>query len=367
MLENFTAPSASAPVFPRIDIPRQRWRDGIVVRVPNWLGDAMMALPAIACLRRLTPHPCGLFAAVPDKLAQLFEAIPMIDVVVPIGSGHSLWTKAQRRSVGLLNPGLGFLFVNSLKSAVSLRMSGVPLLFGASSGLRGLLMGRTFKVDWHRKGGYADTHQAHITMAMTHAMGAPKWDGVMPPFDLDPEGIGLDIPWPDGFTVEGGPLLVVAPGAAYGPAKRWPAESFRTVCEWWIKGRGGRVAAVGAPDESGACMAVTAGLPADLAANLAGATGLRGLAKTLQEAAACVTNDSGVMHLAAALGRPGVAVFGSTDPYATGPLGGGWTVAIEPQSCAPCFSRTCVNPDVDYRCLSAVTPRAVIEALEKLR
>ncbi len=200
---------------------------------------------------------------------------------------------------------------------------------------------------------------------MTYALGADVWDGSMPMFDPDSDGIAVEIPWPKGFVLDDKPLLAVAPGAAYGPAKRWPGESFMRVCEWWINERKGVVVAVGAPDERDACAAVVGKLPAEAAANLAGATDLRGLIKVLQAASTCVTNDSGVMHLAAALGRPGVAVFGSTDPYATGPLGGKWVVAMESQPCAPCFFRECGNPAHDYKCLTAITPAAVIEALRK--
>jgi heptosyltransferase-2 len=132
---------------------------------------------------------------------------------------------------------------------------------------------------------------------------------------------------------------VAAPGAAYGPAKQWPVTGFRAVADWWQKQTGGRVMVVGAAADREAADAVAG--REERVLNLAGRTTLAELMALLRRATCVVANDSGVMHLAAGLGVPGVGLFGCTDPVATGPLGGRWIVLSRPLDCAPCFRRVC--------------------------
>jgi len=166
-----------------------------------------------------------------------------------------------------------------------------------------------------------------------------------------------------GVEASAGPWLVLAPGAAYGPAKQWPAEHFAAVARWW-RGRGGRVVVVGTSKEREAGEAIRAAIPEAL--NLAGQTSLHELMAVLALCDLAVTNDSGAMHLGAALGCRGVAVFGSTDAVATGPIGGRWVLLADPPACAPCLRRTCDRTDRPYECLLRIEPAAVIEAVEGL-
>jgi len=359
----FTPPKGDLPDFPVTPIERGQWRDGIIVRSPNWLGDAAMALPAMCCLKDLLPDYCGFFVAAPDNLIPFYEAIPWVDHIVPLGSGHSTWNPKAVWRVARITPGVGFLFVNSFRSAWYFRRARVGRLYGAANGLRNLLLTRSFPVKWHGREGYATSHQAHLYVAMAKALGAKDWDGRFPEFRIvdEPE---LTPPELTEFLTAG-KLLAVAPGAAYGPAKRWPAERFNAVCRWWVEERGGNVLSLGAGKEREAAEAAVAGLPPGRALCLAGKTSLAGLMRALSAAERCVANDSGVMHLAAALGKTGVAVFGSTDPFATGPLGGKWAVLLERQTCAPCFSRECRREAPGYQCLAAVTPEMVVKTLER--
>lgn len=157
---------------------------------------------------------------------------------------------------------------------------------------------------------------------------------------------------------DAGEPLVLAPGARYGPAKRWPIERFAAVAQAWKRGRavivGGR--------EDAADGAALAGRLGDAALDLSGRTDLPALAGVLARAAAVVSNDSGVAHLAAALGRLTVVVFGSTDPRWTAPRGPHVRVIWDRVSCSPCFRRTC--PYVDsYACLRIVEARRVVAEL----
>ncbi|MCF7853186.1 MAG: glycosyltransferase family 9 protein, partial [Candidatus Pacebacteria bacterium] len=150
------------------------------------------------------------------------------------------------------------------------------------------------------------------------------------------------------------------PGAAYGPAKQWPVDNFRQVADAWTA-EGGRVVVVGTNAERDAAVEIID--PRSNNLNLCGKTSLSQLMAVLKTVALCVANDSGAMHLAAGLGTPGVAIFGSTNPDATGPLGAPWVVLANPPACAPCFARECQRPANRYQCLTAITPDHVMQAL----
>jgi heptosyltransferase-2 len=339
------------------------WRNGIVVRSPNWLGDAIMALPAMTCLKKALPEKCGFFVVCPDNLSPLYSSISWVSKIITTGSGHSALSKEKLSELSGLRASMGFLFVNSFRSAWYFRQT-VPKVYGASNGLRNILLTRSFKVRWHEKKSYAKEHQSYKYLSMVYDLGCEKWDEIYPEFTLvdsselrDKELISF---------LDAGKVLVIAPGAAYGPAKRWSASSYNEVCRYWIKERNGRVVIVGSLDEMETAESVGSGLDSSRILNLAGKTNLKELIYILKKSDMCISNDSGVMHLGSALDTKGVAVFGSTDPFSTGPLSKNWTVLLKKQTCSPCFSRECVNPEKNYKCLQSITPSDVIEAIEKL-
>ena len=159
---------------------------------------------------------------------------------------------------------------------------------------------------------------------------------------------------------DAGEALVLAPGARFGPAKRWPAKRYAEVARSWTKGS---VVLVGGEEDKDDVHAVARSLE-KTPINLAGKTSLPELAAVLARAAAVVSNDSGVAHLAAAVGAPSVTVFGSTDPRWTAPRGERSRVIWERVSCAPCFRRRCPYVDA-YACLRVVQAGRVVEALPR--
>jgi heptosyltransferase-2 len=151
--------------------------------------------------------------------------------------------------------------------------------------------------------------------------------------------------------------LILAPGARYGPAKRWAPERFAEVARAWR----GQVVLVGDEGDAGETSAVRSHLDKS-ALDLTGKTDLPTLAAVLARAAAVVSNDSGAAHVAAALGRPTIIVFGSTDPSWTAPRGDHVTVIRDPVRCSPCFRSVCPLEDA-YACLRIVESDGVIRAL----
>ncbi len=339
------------------------WRNGIVVRSPNWLGDAIMALPAMTCIKKALPEGCGFFVVCPDNLSPLYSSIPWVSKIITTGSGHSSLNKEKLKELSELRAGLGFLFVNSFRSAWYFRKT-VPKVYGASNGLRNILLTRSFRVKWHEKKSYSEEHQSYKYLSMVYELGCEKWDENYPEFTLIDSSELRDQKIKT--FLEEGNVMVVAPGAAYGPAKRWDASSYNEVCRYWMKEKNGRVVIVGANNETETAESVVLGLDNSRILNLAGKTNLKELIYILKKSDICISNDSGVMHLGSALDTKGVAVFGSTDPFATGPLSKNWTVLLKKQSCSPCFSRECVNPEKTYMCLQSITPADVIEAIEKV-
>ena len=350
------------PVFELYRIEKKEWRDGILVRSPNWLGDAVMSIPALLQLRALLPEFCGLFVLCPKGIAPLFQALPCVDRVVPVSDPHSFLSAGERQTVKRLLPGIGVLFNNSFRDAVSLKWARVPMLFGARARNRSWLLKRSYAFPKRITAALNKPHQAAKSMAIAGALGAAPWDGRLPEFrdlvtreELSPELEAL---------LRKERILAVAGGAAYGAAKRWPAQSFGSVAEKWIREKDGFVVALGSKGERPIAGEILAGLPEERVLNAAGNTSLEELMLILKHASMCVANDSGVMHLAAILGVPGVAPFGSTDPAATSPLSRNWRIVFDKIECAPCFRRVC--PKGTKACFDSLTPEFVWEVMKDI-
>jgi len=365
---SLTDPAAifsGAPLFPVREIASGKFRNGIAVRMPNHLGDTVMALPALVSLRALLPRYCALYAIAPAAFQPLFEAIPEVDGFLPLGRPHRFWRMKELRNLRMFRAGVGVLFNRSFRDALMMRCAGIPLLCGPAGRGGALFFDRVLRYPpLHPGGAPATRHQARRYFDLAQALGVAGIPA-MPHFDFD--RLAGELPDFLRKAVEAKELLVLAPGAAYGPAKRWSARNFHHVAAAWLE-RGGTVAAVGGAAEAPAGAECLDGLPADRAFDFCGKTALGDLMRLLRAARAAVANDSGVMHLAAALGTPGVAVFGSTDPAATAPVSAKWRIVAAPPACAPCLRRKCPRAAAGDapECMAAVAPETVREALDAL-
>ena len=349
------------PVSNPFPMDPHAWRAGLLVRTPNWLGDAVMTFPAMRQLKKVLPRSCGLFTACPSGLAPLYRALDLVDVVIPLKDAHAFPSWREWQSIRSLHCGAGILFNNSLRDAMALKAACIPRLFGASARCRGVFLSRSLRFPARRDHVLNKPHQAAKYLALASLLGAEPWDGELPGLtpQIEPETLS---PRVAGFLSRK-KLLVLAPGAAYGDAKRWPSEWFRSVAEEWI-GRGGVLVSVGSRTEREVAAKTLEGLPSGEADCLAGETSLDELMLLLKQSDAVVANDSGVMHLAAALGTKGVAVFGSTDCAATAPVSQRWRIVYRKLPCSPCFRRVC--PKGSKECFASVRPETVVRALELL-
>ena len=338
----------------------------VLVMAPNWLGDAVMALPALADLRR---HFAGarLVVAARASIAPLYALVPGVDEVVTLQwrggllRRRSMHADAERlRAVGAA---VAILFPNSFAAAWLVNTAGVADRWGYASDWRRPLLTRAVRRVRRSQ------HQGAYYQTLVRELGAP----VGP---LEPR---LEIP----ATVTAAarqllsergwdatrPLMVVAPGAAYGTAKRWLPSHFARLVDTWSRERGLQCVMVGSAADRETTQWILGLLDASIrraAIDLAGVTSLETLAGVLGLAAVCVSNDSGAMHLAGAAGVPLAALFGPTREYETAPLvrqGGRAEVLIHPVWCRPCMLREC---PIDHRCMKGLQPEQVSGAVARL-
>ena len=334
-------------------VKKSSWRNGMLVRMPNHLGDAVMALPALKALRSILPENHTLVVVCPESCCQLYESIPEIaDTVIGIPRIHTCWDMETISQIRRLRLGIGVLFNNSFRDCLMLKASGIPELYGYNARCRRFLLKNSLPFKSVKKGKMALCHQANLYYALATAFGAAKWDGSVPELAASPSATKQE------------KILVISPGAAYGDAKRYPASYCRRIAELWIE-RSGKVIITGTANENICCDEIIKDLPPEKAVNLCGRTPeLKDLMQVLKNADAVLANDSGTMHLAAALGCRGVTVFGPTDYTSTAPVSDKWKLIVSSVPCSPCRHRNC--PQKSQYCMQEIMPETVFNLLETI-
>jgi lipopolysaccharide heptosyltransferase II len=337
----------------------------ILIRSSNWLGDAVMSVPAVRAIKQGRPD-AHVTVLTPAKLADVWKLVPEVDAVIAIAApGGSGWVRKLRGALhvfevaGLIKNGgyeAAVLFPNSLRVAVEAWIARIPRRVGyPGHAPRSLMLNQVFPTN-KRSGKPPATgpsaHQVHHYLKLAEFIGAEIRGG-------------QDFGFPAPASVSGSPVrIAVCPGAEYGPAKRWLPERFAEViralgegfsCQWLLVGTEKDRPVAGE-------IAKLAGSPPNVE-NLCGKTTIAELIDLLRQCRLLVTNDTGTMHLAALLGVRTVAIFGSTEPTLTGPLGSGSVVLRRQVECSPCFLREC---PIDFRCMKAVESAYVIAAIRSI-
>lgn len=318
----------------------------LLVRAPNWVGDVILSLPALRDTRRAFPD-ARLEVLARSWVAELYRAVPEVDAVNE-SRGHKEDAAALRGRFDL-----ALLFPNSFASALTLWRAGIPARWGYATDGRGLLLTRRCRVPAAVRG----RSQVYYYRAMLEGLGiateGPPDASLRSPEEWSVRGAEL--------LGDDGPWIGVNPGAFYGSAKRWLPERFAAAADIVARRTDARVAIVGGPAERPLAEAIAEGMQAPVRV-LCGETTLGELVGVLSHLRLLLTNDSGPMHVAAALGIPLVAVFGSTDWRETPPVGDTSRIVREDVECAPCILREC---PIDHRCMTRVgVERVVAEALE---
>jgi heptosyltransferase-2 len=322
----------------------------VLVRAPNWLGDAVMSLPVLSALRGLFPRASLTVLAVP-RVASLYYHHPAVSRVIPYPGTRARW----RLLWGFRkNFGLALALPNSLESALGLWLAGAPHRVGYNAEARRPFLTRVVSGQENLKG----LHTVFYFLGILRALG--EVSRFTPPtlYLETPELAEADALLAAAAGSGSGPWVGLSPGAAYGPAKRWPPARFAALAAELHRLLQARLVLLGGSDDRPVAAQVQEYLSFPIL-DLTGKTKLRQAMAVLRRLDLLVTNDSGLMHAAAALGVPLVAIFGSTDPAATGPFTPRATVLHHPLPCSPCFLRTCPE---DYPCLTAITVDQVMAA-----
>jgi lipopolysaccharide heptosyltransferase II len=328
------------PAMPANDLKPFR----ILIRGANWLGDSIISIAAVRAIKAGRPD-AHITIAAPEKIAAVWKLVPEVDEVISLTSGSLFRVVGSIRRQARFD--VAILFPNSLRSALEVWLGRVPRRVGYRGHHRRWLLNQIIS-EPSRRGPVE--HQVNRYLHIARELGGPA--------DAAPVRKFLPRGKTNGATVKVG----LCPGADYGPAKRWLPERFAEVAlaisaqrpvQWILFGTSGDAA-------TGALIETTIG-PACI--NRIGKTTLPELIAELGQCALLLTNDTGTMHLATILGVPVVAIFGSTEPRLTGPLGTGHHIIRHQVECSPCFLREC---PIDFRCMKAVTVAEVAASVSSL-
>jgi heptosyltransferase II len=359
----------------------------ILIRGVNWLGDAVMTTPALQRLREALPD-AHITLLSHQKLADLWRGHPSLNSVLTFAPSESFWSIARRLREQKFDTAL--VLPNSPRSALEVWLARIPRRIGYARPWRSWFLTQALSSQENRvemrkrspseikrlintqhatRNRYPPAaHQLHEYLNLASALGASKTP-IAPQLHAAPSELEAVAAR---FSLNPDVELIFAlnPGAEYGPAKRWPLERFisaaveiqrQAKCHWLI---------LGGPSDVDIASEIEMGIRNELAKtanasspiNLAGKTSLRDLCVLLKLCRVVLTNDSGPMHVAAAVGTPVVVPFGSTSPELTGP---GLSSDTRHQlltanvPCSPCFLRTC---PIDFRCMTGISVERVVEA-----
>jgi heptosyltransferase-2 len=357
----FSADGGPLPPVPELrPLPSPR-PHRIIVKAVNWLGDLVMSGPALHAIHDTFPG-AHLSVLVRRELASFFDGAMWIDQVIPYrlrgGAAGLLDQLSIVRRIRAGHFDLAVVFPNSFQSAMWMVAAGVQRRAGYEADRRGFMLS-------HKVAPRADVERAHqvyhwLTM-VAETVGAK---GVAEAYHLDVNVQSRDKMrvWLANRRVRPErPLIALAPVAAYGPAKEWPVERYAELADILAQRHGAECVLVGGIDDRPQCEQIAAQCKGG-AIVAAAETTVGELIALLSQCHGFTGNDSGCMHLAGALGVPTVAIFGSTNPLRTGPLGPHCTVIYRGLECSPCLERTCRFGH--YNCLRDIAAEEAAGALE---
>lgn len=326
----------------------------ILIRSSNWLGDAIMSVPAVRAIKRGRPD-AHVTVAAPAKIAPVWKLVSEADEVINLN--RSLFA-AVRKIRQQSDFDAAILFPNSLRAALEVWLGGVSRRVGYAGHWRRWLLNQIVR-DRERPGPIE--HQSTRFLRIAQDCGATLTEEI--------EEVGRDrrarrvkdivVQTAAGSASPPSQLLGLCPGAEYGPAKRWLPDRFAEVATEIAERAKIQWVLFGTKNEAAIGNQIASALNGDCL-NRVGQTTLEQLIDELRDCRLLLTNDTGTMHLASLLGVPAVAIFASTEPRLTGPLGDGHIVLRHQVECSPCFLREC---PIDFRCMKSISVVEVVEAV----
>ncbi|MBI4634607.1 MAG: lipopolysaccharide heptosyltransferase II [Deltaproteobacteria bacterium] len=333
----------------------------ILIRGTNWIGDAVMTFPALAAIRSTYPGAWISLLAKP-WVADLYRLSPDIDNVMLLQSPgfHAGVIGKFRLASELKQNGfhMAILLQNAIEAAIIACLARIPIRAGYNSDGRGFLLTHSVQ----RTEEIRKVHQVDYYREMVQSLGcrdAGRALRLRPGNDYAALADGILA----SYGIAGQrPLIGIAPGATYGPAKKWYPERFAAVADRLIDDLVGQVLLFGSAADRDSTGAVKRNAMHNLI-NLAGKTGLKEAIALISRCDLFISNDSGLMHVAAALGIPTVAIFGSTNAVTTSPIGEKIVIVRKNIECSPCLRETCPG---DFKCMDMITVSDVAAAAKGL-
>ena len=333
----------------------------ILIRGTNWIGDAVMTLPAVRAIRNTFPGAQISVLAKP-WVAEIFNLCPDVDEVIVFqspGSHSGIAGKLRlARELKARRFDAAILLQNAIEAAIITWLAGIPVRAGYNSDGRGLLLTHSVR----RTEAVKRVHQIQYYLEMVKSLGCRSTEADV---HLHPgneyENLSEKILSEHGIGREGF-IVGLAPGAAYGPAKRWLPERFAAVGDRLIEDLSAQVVLFGSNEDRKSADLVQQHANHRFI-NLAGKTNLKEAIAAISKCSLFISNDSGLMHIAGALNIPTVAIFGSTNPVTTSPVGDRSVVIYKGASCSPCLKETCPT---DFRCMEMISVEEVCETARGL-
>jgi len=334
----------------------------VVVRGTNWVGDAVMTVPALRALRRMLPD-AHITLATRSLAKGIFEGADFIDdlLVFDRASGPFGNLVAQVREWRNRGFDLAILFPNSFEAALVALLAGVRWRVGYATEGRGLLLSQPLALPAWRDARHESFYYLNIIAEFEQLLcGHSKILEEQPSshitVSVNRQSDAVDFLRAQGVR-RGHPLIALCPGSINSRAKRWPAERYAQLADRLMAELGAEVILIGSADEVDVSMDVSRQMkqPPTI---LTGKTDLARAVAVLNEVDLLVTNDTGPAHIAAALGRPTLVIFGPTNPLTTRPLSSVAEIVRYPPDCAPCMLRDC---PIDHRCMTAISPDDIFD------
>jgi len=332
--------------------------DKILIRGTNWIGDAILTLPAVAAIRATYPQ-AHIAVLVKPWVADIYGLFSAIDEVIIYENKFDTPTGVFRLARMLKGKKFdaAILLQNAIEAAIIVLAAGIPLRAGYDSDARGILL--THRV--HRTEEIRKVHQIDYYLEMVKALGCVSVDREMHLESkinpLDAQDILRKFIPETKKTIIG-----IAPGATYGPAKRWFPDRFAAVADKLNEYFSSQGILLGGKADCEVAQEVQK-LARTKLINLAGKTTLREAIYLISQCRLFISNDSGLMHIGGALNIPTIAIFGSTNPATTAPVGNKSVVVCKEVSCSPCLKEKCPT---DFRCMKLISVEDVLKDAQNL-
>lgn len=333
----------------------------IVVRGTNWIGDAVMTIPALRRLRSSFPE-AAISLHTRSWAEGIFRDCDFLDEIIPIEKGSSPAARLFResRTLNIRRFDLAVLLPNSFESALTIRLAGIRKRCGYNTDSRGFLLTDKYAVpEW--KG---ERHEAFYYLNLVgnveqDLLGTTANNDELPSAKIDVSETRRN--QARNFLVENGvdlslPVVAFGTGSTNSLAKRWPAENFGKLADSLTGEPGANVVLVGSREEEKVSSDVSRAAKSKII-DLTGKTDLAAATALLSEIDLFISNDMGLAHVAAAVGTNTIVIFGPTNENTTRPLGENVAVIREHVECSPCMLRTC---PIDHRCMTRITPERVL-------